>query len=93
MYLLAAAAGLADITEELEGLLGGSAGKGRDRRGRVPRARARCDRGGVESPAVAALQDGDLQGAPSPPHLQWMQRQEITYVTAQTYRESTVARI
>lgn len=76
-FLLAAAAGLADIAEELEALLGGCAGKGRGGRGRVPRARSRREGCGVESPAVATLQDGDLQGAPSTPHLQQMQRQSF----------------
>ena len=75
--LLAAAAGLADVAEELEALLGGCAGNGRGGRGRVPRARSRCEGCGVKGPAVATLQDGDLQGAPSPPHLQQTQRQNI----------------
>lgn len=72
-YLLAAAAGLADIAEELKTLLGGCTGNGGGGRGGVPGARSRREGRGVESPAVATLQDGDLQGAPSPPHLQQTQ--------------------
>lgn len=77
--LLAAAAGLADVAEELEALLGGCAGNGRGGRGRVPRARSRCEGCGVKGPAVATLQDGDLQGAPSPPHPQHLSRSLFTF--------------
>lgn len=68
-YLLAAAAGLAKVAEELEGLLRGCAGGGRGGGGRVARAGHGCEGNCAEGPAVTALQDGDLQGAPGTPHL------------------------
>lgn len=74
-YLLAAAAGLADVAEELKGLLRGRAGRHRGGRGRVAGPGPRCEGYGAKGPAVTALQDGDLQGAPGTPHLHRKQEQ------------------
>lgn len=74
-HLLAAAVGLADVAEELEGLLRGRTGGGGGSGGGVPRTRPGCEGDGAEGPAVTALQDGDLQGAPSTPHLRREQEQ------------------
>lgn len=73
--LLAAAVGLADVAEELKGLLRGCAGGGRGGRGRVTRTGPGSEGYSAEGPAVAALQDGDLQGAPGTPHLHREQEQ------------------
>lgn len=76
-YLLAVTVGLTEVAEELEGLLrrraGGGWGSGRG----VASAGHRGDRDGAEGPAVTALQDGDLQGAPGTPHLHREQGQEL----------------
>lgn len=76
-YLLAAAAGPADVAEELQRLLGGHAGGGRGGGGGVTGRWPGCEGISAKGPAVTALQDGDLQGAPGTPHL--CQEQEQSY--------------
>lgn len=76
-YLLTATVGLTEVAEELEGLLRGCAGSGRGGRCGFANARHGCEGDSAEGPAVTALQDGDLQGAPGTPHLQ--QRQGQSY--------------
>lgn len=68
-YLLAAAVGLADVAEELESLLRGRTGVSGGGRERVARTGSRCEGYSAKGPAVTALQDGDLQGAPGTRHL------------------------
>lgn len=76
-YLLAATVGLAEVAEELEGLPGRCAGGGWGSGRGVASAGHGGDGDGAEGPAVAALQDGDLQGAPGTPHLHREQGQEL----------------
>lgn len=78
-YLLAAAAGPADVAEELEGLPGGHAGSSRGGRGGVAGTWPGWEGHSAKGPAVTALQDGDLQGAPGAAHLH--QEQEQSYCT------------
>lgn len=81
-YLLATAAGPADVAEELECLLGRHAGGGSGGGGGVAGPWPGCEGYSAKGPAVTALQDGDLQGAPSTPHLR--QEQEQSYTTSWT---------
>lgn len=76
-YLLAAAVGFADVAEELKGLLRGRAGCGRGGRGGVAGPGPGGEGYSAEGPAVTALQNGDLQGAPGTPHLHRKQKQML----------------
>lgn len=77
--LLAAAVGFADVAEELKGLLRGRADCGRGGRGGVAGPGPRGEGYSAEGPAVTALQNGDLQGAPGTPHPQHLSCSFFTF--------------